>query len=129
DGWLISTDVPYVGRHNEPYVGCVVPEHLRSKWTLIRRPDRDALPGARTRVGTIDLCHYDSDKSYDGRAWAYRLLWQHLRPGGILISDDVQDNRAFRDFVEEVGIQPVVVARQASSTIAFSGAVMKPAVD
>src|SRR5438093_12345466 len=34
-GTLTSIDMPYVMRKNDHYVGCVVPEWLRSRWTLI----------------------------------------------------------------------------------------------
>ena len=106
---LVSTDLPYPGRGNEPYVGCVVPQHLREGWTLMRQADRDALPLAIAQLGTIDLCHYDSDKSYHGRMWAYPRLWDALRPGGIFISDDIGDNVAFRDFARIINLKPLVV--------------------
>ena len=49
--------------------------------------------------GSIDLCHYDSDKSWWGRAYAF-LLWKALKPGGLFISDDIQDNMFFAEFVK-----------------------------
>ena len=55
------------------------------------------------------MCHYDSDKSYDGRMWAYPILWRALRPGGIFISDDISDNLAFRDFAAQISATPTVV--------------------
>jgi len=106
---LFSTDMPYPEMNNEQYVGCVVPDGLRRNWTLFRCADRSALPKALKRMKTIDMCHYDSDKSYAGRTWAYNLLWKHLRPGGVFVSDDIGDNTAFRDFAESVGQEPVVV--------------------
>lgn len=107
---LVSTDMPYLLlRDAARYVGCAVPEELRRKWTLIRLADREALPRALRRLGWIDMCHYDSDKTYEGRMWAYRRLWEALRGGGIFLSDDVSDNLAFRSFCEEVGLRPVVV--------------------
>ena len=54
---------------NEDNVGCVVHPLLRSNWTLIRKPDIIGLPFALKKLGKIDLCHYDSDKSYRGRKW------------------------------------------------------------
>ena len=50
--------------------------------------------------GPVDLCHYDSDKSYYGRVYGYPLLWDSLKEGGIFISDDIQDNLAFKELVE-----------------------------
>lgn len=113
DGRLVSIDMPYPKANNEPFVGIVVPESLRSRWTLIRKPDRNGLKQAIARFGgEIDLCHYDSDKSYPGRMYAYPRLWRALRPGGIFLSDDVSDNFAFRDFFERVGQPFSIIASQ-----------------
>lgn len=108
---LVSTDMPtpLTRRDDEPLIGCVVPDNLRSNWTVLPSADRTALPRALSLLPQFDLCHYDSDKSYSGRMWAYPLLWRGLRPGGVFLSDDVGDNFAFRDFAESVGQSPVVV--------------------
>jgi predicted O-methyltransferase YrrM len=111
DSHLYSVDMPYATRENDAWVGCVVPNDLRSRWTLIRKPDRDAIPEIVRAVGIVDFAHYDSDKSYDGRLFAYELLFRHLRPGGILMSDDVDDNLGFRDFAAGRGLQPFVIRR------------------
>jgi len=99
---LVSVDMPYPKMKNEAFVGIVVPERLRGSWEIIREPDRPGIKKAIARVGeVIDLCHYDSDKSWWGRQYGYPLLWDALRSGGIFISDDIQDNMAFADFVAE----------------------------
>jgi predicted O-methyltransferase YrrM len=99
---LVSVDMPYPKMNNEAFVGIVVPDRFRRSWDLIREPDRPGLKKAIAKAGgTIDLCHYDSDKSWWGRQYGYPLLWAALRPGGIFISDDIQDNMAFADFAAE----------------------------
>ena len=108
-GKLISGDLPYVSLNNDPYVGCVVPESLKSKWQLIRQADRQALPVALKEFKKIDLCHYDSDKSYYGRWWAYPKLWDALNDGGYFVSDDINDNMAFVEFCEKVERKPIVI--------------------
>lgn len=106
---LISTDMPYVKQNNEKYVGCVVPKNLRANWDLLRVPDRKGLPLAFAQFGKIDLCHYDSDKSYVGRMWSYPRLWSKLKTNGIFVSDDVGDNIAFQEFAKELRIEPIIV--------------------
>ena len=122
DARLISVDMPYVRRGTEDFVGCVVPETLHPHWTLIRLPDREGLPSAIATLGTVDLCHYDSDKSYVGRVWAYPTIWDGLRPGGYLISDDIEDNVAFSEFATRVGEEPVIVSQGGR----YVGILMKP---
>lgn len=103
-GKLVSVDMPYPNAGNESYVGIAVPDRLREQWTLIRKPDRPGIDEGLAMLGNaVDLCHYDSDKSWWGREYAYPRLWTALRPGGVFISDDIQDNLGFRDFVESQG--------------------------
>jgi len=106
NGKLISTNIP------QPDVwiktGCLVPDELAEYWELIDKPDRGALPKALGQMPQIDMCYYDSDKSYSGRMFAYPLLWDALRQGGIFVSDDIDDNFAFRDFCENNGLEPLI---------------------
>jgi predicted O-methyltransferase YrrM len=119
---LVSTDMPYAKMNNEDYVGCVVPENLRLKWNLLRVPDRKGLPIAFKLFEQIDLCHYDSDKSYGGRVWAYPKLWGKLRNGGVFVSDDISDNIAFKEFSEKLEIEPTVIKIRDQ----FVGVLIKP---
>jgi predicted O-methyltransferase YrrM len=107
---LVSVDMPYPKLNNDAYVGCVVPENLRASWTLLRYADHEGLPRALRLLGGIDLCHYDSDKRYRSRMWAYPRLWAALRPGGVLVSDDIGDNVAFRDYCRQLAAEPVIVS-------------------
>ncbi len=108
-GRLWSIDKPYPGSDSEKFVGCAVPEEKRKRWSLLRGTDRILLPRSLKEAGTIDLCHYDSDKSYNGRMWAYPQLWKNMRVGGIFISDDVSDNMAFKDFCDKIGRDPWII--------------------
>ena len=88
---LVSTDMPYPKLNNEDDVGIVIPKSLQQKWHLIRQPDRRGIIQAITKINRpVDICHYDSDKSYYGRTYGYPLLWRSLKAGGIFISDDIQ---------------------------------------
>jgi hypothetical protein len=44
-----------------------------------------------------------------GRMWASPLLWNALKDGGFFVSDDINDNLAFKDFCESVDRKPVIV--------------------
>ena len=121
---LVSTDIP-LQRTTGAYIGCAVPEDLRAQWTLLEGLDRKVLPSGLQQLGEIDLCHYDSDKTYEGRAWAYPRLWAALRPGGIFVSDDVEDNTAFREFARDVGMEPVIAASRSEHHTKYVGVLSK----
>ena len=107
---LVSIDMPYPTMGNEEFVGVVVPQQFKSHWSLIREPDISGLPKAIASVPTLDLVHYDSDKSYLGRMFSYPKLYDKLRKGGVFISDDINDNLAFKHFCEGINIMPIVIA-------------------
>lgn len=109
NGTLYSSDMPYLGKDNDVYVGCVVPENLRKNWKLFRFADRESLPKIFKEQSEFDFVHYDSDKSYNGRMWAYPILWEKLRKEGIFMSDDVGDNAAFMDYCTQNNFAPMIV--------------------
>lgn len=123
---LTSIDMPYPKLGNERWVGTAVPEDLRSCWRLIRQPDRYGICRAiELHNDALDVCHYDSDKSYYGRKWGHRVLWNALRPGGIFISDDIQDNFAFKELVDEREVDFFVLESQGK----YVGICIKPMSD
>ena len=119
---LWSVDLPYFELRNDSWIGCAVPPGMRGPWYLYRMADREGLPRALHAAGSIDIAHHDSDKSSFGRRWAYECLWRGLRPGGILVCDDVGDNLAYRNFCEERNLEPLVV----QDSNKYQGLAVKP---
>ena len=109
NGTLYSSDMPYLGQDGDQYVGYIVPENLKTNWKLFRHADKESLPKIFGEENSMDVVHYDSDKSYEGRTWAYHQLYKHLREGGVFISDDIGDNSAYQDFCEEMRINSMIV--------------------
>ena len=102
DGRLTSIDMPMLKQTDYDLIGVAIEKDDRKNWELRREPDRHALPIAISRMKNgIELIHYDSDKSYYGRKWSQELIWKNLKKGGIFISDDIEDNTAFMEFVTE----------------------------
>jgi hypothetical protein len=97
-GRLWSSDFPYFRLHSpEQYVGWLVEPEIRGDWQPLIEGDRQNLAKIAEQVSSIDLIHYDSDKSYEGRDFARRILAPLLSKDGILMYDDIQDNWQFRD--------------------------------
>jgi hypothetical protein len=60
----------------------------------------------------IDICHYDSAKSYIGRMRSYPLICDALEDGRFFISDDINDNIGFKPFYEQGNRTPIIIKHQ-----------------
>lgn len=109
-GYLYSSDFPYF-RLPEPekYIGCVVEDSLKKDWTLLIEGDHKNLTKIAEQVDSIQLLHYDSDKSYAGRSEALKILGKKLK-GATVVFDDIGDNFHFRDFIEK-NDQPSIILK------------------
>ena len=100
-GRLFSTDFPLFRNHDpEHAIGILVDEHLKTFWELHTEGDDVGLPSIIKKISAVDVFHYDSDKSYAGRAFAVSIVKPRLHPRSIFIMDDIQDNSYFHDYVK-----------------------------
>ncbi len=101
-GHLYSSDFPYFRLPNpERFIGVVVPDELKNRWSLYVKGDDINLRIIRDEINSIDLFHYDSDKSYFGRENALKILNDKITADTWIIFDDIQDNSFFHDFVQD----------------------------
>jgi predicted O-methyltransferase YrrM len=111
-GILISVDLSPLGVAAEDSVGCFVPSHLRDRWDLRRGSARKLLPGIVKEAGPIDLFVHDSLHTYFHMKWEFDVALSSLRPGGLLIADDVEGNRAFEAAARHARAVRSIVFRQ-----------------
>ena len=98
-GHLWSIDLPpLVERSVHDQVGAAVPETLRGRWTYIRGSSGRRLPPLLSRLRTIDLFVHDSRHSERNLLFELEHAWHALRPGGVLVADDVDLNCGFHAF-------------------------------
>jgi len=102
-GRLISFDVDPIARH-------AVPSHLaESAWEFALLGSKPTPRALETRVrayaGQIGLWYHDSDHSYAWQREEFEIASRALKRPGILISDDVDGNGAFSDFVASKGLR------------------------
>lgn len=101
-GFLYSIDLPSPDLPSGKVPGWIVPEHLRKRWDLRAGNSSDLLPTLLEEVKDVDIFLHDSEHSYENMYWEYKTAWTHLRKGGLLLSHDVSQNAAFKDFAKHV---------------------------
>lgn len=100
EGKLISIDLPTPNTQLLPEVGYLVPKHLRYRWEMRIGSSRRLLQRILVELGQIDIFHHDSRHSYRNQLQEYLTAWPFIRTGGILVSDDV-NNDALHDASNE----------------------------
>ena len=99
-GYLYSSDFPYFRLPNpEKYIGYIVDEKYKKNWNLFIEGDKNNLPIIIENIESIDIFHYDSDKTFDGRDYALSLIEKLLNKKSLIIMDDIQDNSFFHDYI------------------------------
>jgi len=125
-GELWSIDLPPLADGADDQVGYLVPAQLRSRWHLLRGRTRRLLPGLCAQLPAIDLFLHDSLHTYGNIRREFQTIWPKLRPGGVLLADDVNLNRAFEDFAAGSSVALATVLREEKKPGTF-GAMVKAA--
>ncbi len=112
---------PTIHADYRPFVGMVVDEDLKDRWTLLLEGDRVNLPRIVTDCGPIDLFHFDSDKSFAGREFAFDVIRSRLAENAIVMFDDITDNLHFRRLARRPGSPWVVTGPRASVGVIWEG--------
>lgn len=97
-GRLFSIDRPPLDPETRARIGIAVPKELRERWTLIAGSSRRCLPELLSRLGTIDLFIHDSLHTERNVRFELDRAWAALRPGGIMVVDDIDSNGGFGSF-------------------------------
>jgi predicted O-methyltransferase YrrM len=80
--------------------GWAVPEPLKPRWELTIGKTQEQLPPLLDRLGTIDFFMHDSEHSYECMMFEFVQAYDHLRAGGVLMTDDTKWNDSFFDFAK-----------------------------
>jgi predicted O-methyltransferase YrrM len=127
-GRLWSIDLPpLIERELEAETAAAVPDDLRDDWTFLRGSSRRLLPGLVAELGTIDLFVHDSMHTTRNVRFELALAWGALAPGGALLVDDVEQNRAFGEFLRAEPEALGLIAPAADSSAVLIGVALKPA--
>ncbi len=99
DGHLWSIDLPPAGDPSvHDQIGSAVTEPLRRRWTYVRGSSRHRLAKLLADRGHIDLFIHDSKHTKRNLLFELNLAWDALKPGGVVVADDIDLNCGFHVF-------------------------------
>ena len=116
EGKLVSIDLPTPNTQLLQGVGYLVPQHLHHRWEMRIGSSRQLLRQVLTELGQIDIFQHDSRHSYRNQLKEYLTAWPFIRKGGILVSDDV-NNDALHDASKEWNQELTIIGQQKKSPI------------
>ncbi len=89
--------------------GWIVPPAHRACWDLHIGRSTDLLPGILGQRESLDLFVHDSEHTPHTMLFEFETAWPALRPGGVLLADNIDTNTAFFDFARQVSRQPHIL--------------------
>jgi cephalosporin hydroxylase len=99
-GELHSVDRAPVRPGVEDYIGALVPDELRSRWTLHRGTSRRLVPRLLPKLGGLSLFVHDSQHTYRNVSWELRTVAPMLTRPAAVVVDDTAANCAFEHWAE-----------------------------
>ena len=81
--------------------GWLIPEALRDRWELILGDSNEELPKLLARTPIVDIFYHDGDHSYGTMHFEFESTWKQIPSGGLMLSDDIDWNDAWKDFVRD----------------------------
>jgi predicted O-methyltransferase YrrM len=109
NGHLYSIDYPNHTMPDENRLlsgqesGFVIPKDLRQRWSLYIGKSKDLLDPILAKNTNIDMFVHDSEHSYENMFFEYTKVWKYIKDGGLLLSHDINENAAFKDFKKIIG--------------------------
>ena len=83
-------------------IGCLVPEYLKSRWTLICGDSKAELPLLLRQIGHTSFFLHDSLHTYEHMTFELKTAWPAIEQNGLLICHDSIWNNAIHDFSKEI---------------------------
>ena len=124
-GHLYSIDLPPLAKNSDQHVGGLIPLDLKRHWSLHRGTSRRLLEPLLANLGAIDIFIHDSLHTYENMKQEFAAAWPVIRPGGVLISDDIEGNTAFQELSGSLDVESSVVIAETQKNSFFGIAVKK----
>jgi predicted O-methyltransferase YrrM len=103
-GWTVKGKVYGVVIPEGKSSGWMVPDAYRNRFEVWTGDAKLQLPKMVNKVGSIDLFYHDSDHTYNHMMFEFAEAKRKLRPGGLIVGDDVSWNASVWDFADQYGV-------------------------
>jgi hypothetical protein len=124
-GHLWSIDLPPLQHHWREQAAEAVTADVRAHWTLFYGSSRRRLRPLLRELRLIDMFVHDSLHTERNMHFEFSAAWRALRPGGVLIADDVQRNAALARFLGETRSAWSIVASDKDKVGSFFAVIYK----
>lgn len=94
-------EVKYDKHEGTDDIGQRIPDELRHRWELHLGRSDGIMEPLLEDLGNIDVFMHDSDHSYENMLYEFETAYPSLTPSGIILSDDVDWNDSFSEFVDQ----------------------------
>jgi len=90
--------------------GWIIPSTIKNKWELKIGKSKDILPLLIDSKEQLDFFIHDSEHTYENMMFELKLAWNKLKPGGIIVCDNIDANKSFEDFCVKVNKKPLLIS-------------------
>jgi predicted O-methyltransferase YrrM len=121
EGRLHAIDVPQVFNAQDPnwtvknkvygevipagrFSGWMVPDACRDRFEVWSGDAEELLPKLIDKLDGINLFYHDSDHTYNHMMFEFREAARTLKPGGLIVADNISWNASLWDFADEQGV-------------------------
>ncbi len=99
--WTVANKVYGVVIPEGKASGWMVPDAYRDRLDVLIGDARLLLPKVVDELDSIDMFYHDSDHTYAHMMFEFREARRKLRPGGLIVADDISWNASLWEFADE----------------------------
>jgi len=96
----------------EKDIGWAIPNSLKNNWQLIIGSSGEKLQPLLDNLKSIDVFFHDSLHTYENMLFEFHIAWPYIKKDGFLLSDDINFNDAFTEFVKETHSENLILANR-----------------
>jgi hypothetical protein len=123
-GHLWSVDLPHpFEKRLHGQTGAAVPLGCRERWSYIEGSSRRRLPSLLRSLGRVDLFIHDSLHTARNTRFEMKSTLTVMKPGGIMIIDDISTHQGFADFARDFPSLETIVCPHSDRAGSFFGLV------